>query len=150
MAGEKKVVAAGAVPQSICSTTDHRFTMLPIASALAEAVCCVLIFQTETGEVPLQWRHGHDKTIALIRDADGEIAFEANKGEGKVYPFGPTCKFNGKVILCLCYASKSDGITAEILDEVLTELDLREVFPREEDVIPVFLINHALFGHTKL
>ena len=89
----------------------------------------------------MQWQHGHDKTKALIRDDDGTVLFEANTGEGKAYPFGPTCKFNGEVIPCLVYASKSGGITAEILVEVLTELDLREVFPRVEGAISVLLID---------
>ena len=58
-----------------------------------------------------------------------------------MYPFGTTCKFNGNIIPCIVYASKSGGITAEILVQVLTELDLRVVFPREEGVIPVLLID---------
>ena len=39
------------------------------------------------------------------------------------------------------YASKSGEITAKILVEVLTEIDMRVVFPREEGVIPVLLID---------
>ena len=109
MAGEKKVVAAGTVPQSICSTTDHRFTMLPTTSALAEAVCCVLIFQTETGEVPLQWQPGHDKTIPLIQDANGKVVFEVNMGEGKRIRSGRYASSMAKSYLVLCMRRRAAG-----------------------------------------
>ena len=39
------------------------------------------------------------------------------------------------------YASPSGEIMAEILVEVLTELDLRVVFPHEDGVIPALLID---------
>ena len=60
----------------------------------------------------------------MTKDANGEVVFEANADEGKAYSFGPAYKFNGKVIPCLVYVSKSGGITAEIIVEVLSELDI--------------------------
>ena len=109
--GEKLVEEAGIVLQRILSTTDHRFTMLPFTSGSGEAVCCVMIFQSETGEVPSLWQQGHDKLVDLIRDADGNVMLEANMGEGKAYPGGPACKYNDKLVPCLTYASKSCVIT---------------------------------------
>ncbi len=48
---------------------------------------------------------------------------EHNFGEGKYYPGGPTCKYNGKVVDCLVFTSESGGITGEILVEILTYFD---------------------------
>ena len=139
--GERLVVGAGTVPQRISSTSDHQLTMFPFTAASGEAVCCVLIFQNKTGEVPLLWQHGHDKTIDLIRDDDGNIILEANTGEGKAYPGRPTCKYNGKIIPCLMYASKSGGITGAILVSVLTEFDSRDMFPRVNGLIPGLVVD---------
>ena len=67
---EKLVVKAGAVSQCTVSSTDHRFTMLPFASASGEAVHCVIIFQNESGQVPAPWHTGYGKEVELVRDAD--------------------------------------------------------------------------------
>ena len=83
MGGEQLVVEAGTVPQQILCTSDHRFTMLPFTSATGEPVCCVIILQSATGEVPPLWQHGHDKMIELIRDAKGKVDAEANMGKGE-------------------------------------------------------------------
>ena len=61
---------------------------------------------------------------------DGEIDLELNFGEGKYYPGGPTCKYNGKVVDCLVFTSESGGITGKILVKILTNFDSIELFPR--------------------
>ncbi len=40
----KYIVEQDTTPQVICSTTDHRFTILPFTSGSSEVVCCVHIF----------------------------------------------------------------------------------------------------------
>ena len=54
--GTKLIVEKGTVPQVMfmSSDTDHKFTLLPFTSASGEAVCCVVIFQSKTGQVPMQ------------------------------------------------------------------------------------------------
>ena len=46
--GQKLVVESRTVPQTMTSTTDHKFTMLPFTSASEEAVCCAVIFQSKS------------------------------------------------------------------------------------------------------
>ena len=82
-------------------------------------MCCVMIFQSKTGGVPSLWQHGHDNSVDLIRDADANVMLKANLGEGKAYPGGPTCKYNGKIMPCLTYALKGGGITGDILVPIL-------------------------------
>ncbi len=59
-----------------------------------------------------------------------EIDLELNFGEGKYYPGGTTCKYNGKVVDCLTFTSESGGITGEILVKILTHFDSIDLFPR--------------------
>ena len=47
----KFVVERGTTPQTMASTTDTRFTLLPFTLASGEAVCCAIIFQGK-GAVP--------------------------------------------------------------------------------------------------
>ncbi|KAL3804780.1 hypothetical protein ACHAW5_001887 [Stephanodiscus triporus] len=127
--GQKFVVQRGTAPQIMSSTTDHKFTMLPFTSASGEAVCCVIIFQGKGG-VPATWRTGVDHSVTPILAVDGEFHLELNFGEGKYYPGGPTCKYNGKFVDSLVFTSESGGITAEILVEILTYFDSIDLFPR--------------------
>ena len=43
-AGRTYLCQPGLVPQTMCCTNEHRFTVLPFTSASGEAVCCVIIF----------------------------------------------------------------------------------------------------------
>ena len=55
------------VPQIFCCTNDHRFTVLPFTLASREAVCCVIIFQSNRyGEIPLNWRMGIDISMEPV------------------------------------------------------------------------------------
>ncbi len=128
--GQKFVVERGTTPQLIALMTDHKFTLLPFTSASGEAVCCCIIFQGK-GDDPATWRTGVDYTVTPILTEDGkEKDFELNFGKGKYYPGGPTCKYNGKVVDCLAYTSKSSGITGEILVKILTYFNSIDLFPR--------------------
>jgi hypothetical protein len=102
--GQKFVVERGTVPQIMSSTTDHKFTMLPFTSASGEAVCCAIIFQGK-GAVPATWRTGINHSITPFLTENGELDLEDNFGEGKYYPGGPKCKYNGKVVDCLVFTS---------------------------------------------
>mmetsp|Transcript_22687 Transcript_22687/g.49112 ORF Transcript_22687/g.49112 Transcript_22687/m.49112 type:complete len:176 (+) Transcript_22687:734-1261(+) len=77
----------------MCSDSNHRFTCLPSTSASGEVVCCVIIFQRKTGEVPLDWRMGIDASVNPIRNGKGEITVSHNVGTGKFHPGGPKCNY---------------------------------------------------------
>jgi hypothetical protein len=128
--GQKCVVERGTTPQIMALTSDHKFTLLPFTSASGEAVCCCIIFQGK-GDVPATWRSGVDLTVTPILTEDGkELDLELNFGVGKYYLGGLTCKYNGKVVDCLAYTSKSGGITGEILVEILTYFNSIDLFLR--------------------
>jgi hypothetical protein len=130
VSGQKFVVERGTTPQIMALTTDNKFTLLPFTPASGKAVCCCIIFQGK-GDVPATWRTGVDLTVTPILTEDGiELDLDVNFGEGKNYPGGLTCKYNGKVVACLAYTSESGGITGEILVEILTYFDSIDLFLR--------------------
>ena len=113
----------------MASTTDHKFTLLPFTSASGEAVCCAIIFQGK-GTVPATWKTGIDLSVTPILTANGNnIDMDINFGEGKYYPGGPTCKYNGKVVDCLTFISESGGITGDILVDIIIYFDQIDLFP---------------------
>ena len=56
--GQRYIVERGTVPQTIASTTDHKFTLLPFTSTSGKAECCAVIFQGKHNEVLATWRTG--------------------------------------------------------------------------------------------
>jgi hypothetical protein len=139
----KFIVEHGTRPQTICSTADHRFTILPFTSGSGEAVCCVIIFQHKEEEVPATWKTGIDITVKNpLRNEKGEIDLELNLGERKYYPEGPKCKYRGKEVDCLTFASESGGITGAILVKILEYFDTLQLFERYEGgPIPMLIVD---------
>jgi hypothetical protein len=142
-AGTKYVVARGQTPRMQASTTDHRFTLLPITSASGEPVICVVIFQGKSKEIPADWVSGIDTRVEPVRGEDGEIRTDGiNYGPGKYFPNGPTCTYRGKTIPCATYITESGGISGEILVSILRTLDDLDVFPRVPGgPVPVLIID---------
>ncbi len=127
----KYIVEQDTRPQVICSTADHRFTILPFTSGSGEAVCCVIIFQHKEEEVPVTWKTGIDITVENpLRNEKGEIDLELNIGQSKYYPEGPKCKYRGRDVECLTFASESGGITGAILVKILEYFDTLQLFER--------------------
>ena len=63
-------------------------------------------------------------------------------GTGKFHPGGPKCKYKGKEVDCLAFATESGGITGKILVEILTYFDAIELFPRRQGgPIPVVIVD---------
>ena len=87
----KFVDEAGSVPQAISAHTNHRFTMLSFTSAFGKAVCCVIIFQSETDQVPQLWQTGLDHGLGLVWKEDWIIDMANNLGKGNSYLERPKC-----------------------------------------------------------
>ena len=99
----------------------------PVYIGIGRCVCCVT---SKTGEVPLWWRTGIDHSVDPTCQADDEIAYKENVGEGKDYPGGSTCKYNGKVVDCLVFANESCGISGSILVPIFEHFYETGLFPR--------------------
>ena len=64
-----------------------------------------------------------------------------NFGEGKVFPGGLTCLFNGKSVPCFVRWSEKGGINSAILTDILREMDARGIFKREDGRVPFLLLD---------
>jgi hypothetical protein len=74
---------------------------------------------------------------------------EANIGNEKQYPMGPTCLFKGKEIPCFCCCSDSGAITGHLLTEMLRYINSHNVFDRSTG-LHLFLILDSLGSRFKL
>ncbi len=109
---------------------------------MPERTCCVVIFKSKSGEMPMQWTTSIDITVEPLKNDRGEIEMSTNMGKGKYFPGGPKCQCNGKESCCLCYSSESRGITGNILIKILTYFDSIDISPRLPDgPIPMLLID---------
>jgi hypothetical protein len=131
---------------AICS--DIRWTLIPITNALGEAVCCVIIFQTNSKEIPANWIHGID----IFVDGPDPNALEDDPsllsnhfGPGLYFPSGPVCKIGEIEVPCMVTGSPHGGVTSEILVSILKYLDTLKVFPRNDSLPSPFLI---IDGHN--
>ena len=146
--GKLYIHKKGSTAEIRAASTDIRWTVLPITNAKGEAVCCTIIFQSEKEQIPITWTTGIDITLDgnHIEVKDDDIDFiRHNSGASNLCPGGPTCRVNGKEVSCFYAASPHGGITPEILVDTLRHIDKHEVFPRDDNKPPPFII---LDGHN--
>ena len=62
-----------------------------------------------------------EKEIIIGKLEDNDYVIK-NTGKGKLFPCGPECTYNGKIIPCMCQWSKKGSMTGEILKEVVETL----------------------------
>jgi hypothetical protein len=56
-----------------------------------------------------------------------------------MFPFGPTCKFNGIEVPTFVTCSKNGSITSQLLTSMLPKMDQLEVFDRSDGFNPILL-----------
>ena len=84
-----------------------------------------------------------DNPIHLGNPEENLEFFRENYGDGKLFPGGPTCEYNGKTVPCMIRYSKGGGISPEILTDILRTLDTLGVFEKErqEGIKPFLLLD---------
>jgi hypothetical protein len=145
--GKHYIGESGVKIELSAAINDIRFTLLPLINSNGDAVCCVLIFQSDAADIPIGWKFGIDVTATTGVDItvdDGEF-LDGQVGTGKLMPQGPTCHVNGVDIPCYDTHSPHGGITSQILADVLGFLDSLEVFPRGNGLPDPMLL---LDGHN--
>ena len=142
VAGRKYCCEVGGIPQNKSSYNDRHFTCLGFTALTGEPVMCVVIVAgiNEAYEVEV----GIDSTAEVVGDPSDKDFFNNNRGKGKMFPTGPECRFNGKIIPTLVRWSPSGSITSDILRDTLATLDHYEIFDCSCDERKPFLL---LDGH---
>jgi hypothetical protein len=123
-------------PQQRAATKDAHFTVLGFTAASREPLMCAVIFAAKTFRD--EWRTGFDQFAEWIGDIDDIVT---NSGDGRQYPFSPTCHYKGKEIPCYCCCSESGSITGHLLTEMLRYIDIQHVFDRETGLNPFFILD---------
>jgi hypothetical protein len=167
--GNKRVHKKGTNVTIPSCTSDTHFTTMGFTALDGRPVCCVVIIQKKAAltfserfglDIDAPWQgdctvfeqlkakkaeadEATDDSEASTK-LDGIVIpvelLEANLGEGRVFPGGPTCHFNGNEIPPFVTSSESGGITPEILVSILKHLDRYGAASRKEGDPPPCLI----------
>jgi hypothetical protein len=142
--GELFVLPCHGVGESgrVGATTDIHFTVLCFTSAVGDPVMAAVILKSSKNiaDIPISWKLGIDVTKVIDGTTTYEL-FDANYGEGKTLPSGPTCMYNGKNLPCFVGCSPCASITSEMLAAMLEEMDKREVFDCSNGILPTLLLD---------
>ena len=102
--GQLQLCKREMTPQENINTKDKHYTLLGITTMTGEPVVCIVICSSIQPNAMVET--GLDLMAETIGSAIDDNFFEKNSGKGKKFPGGPTCKFEGKQIPCLCRWSK--------------------------------------------
>jgi hypothetical protein len=97
---------------------------------------CAIIIAAKT--MRDEWRLGFDFFTEWIEE---ENDIHCNAGEGKVYPLGLNCTFNGKNVPRFCCCLEGGSITGTLLVEMLKATDSLELFDRTSGLNPFLLLD---------
>jgi len=97
---------------------------------------CTIIFAAKSFQE--EWKMGFDPFTEWV---GGEDDIRLNCGDGKQYPYGPTCSFKGKEVPCYCCCSESGSINRKILTDMLCYLDSLEIFDRSTGLSPFLILD---------
>ena len=138
--GAKYACEKGTHAQNKVQHTDKHFTLLGFTALTGEPVLCLVIL-AGVQEV-LSVESGIDPFVTqTYGDASDDDYFDRNYGTGKLFPGGPTCKFQGKEIPCMVRWTPKGSITSAILAEALAHIDSYGVFDRSNGKSPFLLLD---------
>ena len=100
---------------------------------------CICIFKGKNHQPDVEL--GFDPFVPINGKEGDKDYYERNIGDGKSFPGGPTCNFRGKDVPCFVRFFPSGSITAEILVEILKELDHLGIYDRSKGEIPFLILD---------
>ena len=137
--GERKIVGRGSVPRESASTNDTHFTVLGFTAATGQPIMCAVIVEGKTLKPEVVT--GLDVFATKVGDESDPDFIANNTGDGKLYPYGPSCFFKGKEVPCMVCNTESGSITSELLVSFLNKMDDLELFPRQDGLKPFLLLD---------
>jgi hypothetical protein len=147
------MVAKDMHPQVRNSFKDNRFTVLGFTAADGRAVMCAIVIAASklkvtdvTGFNPLS-NDAEDVSsndMKVLEDEIEHMKDEHTNGVYRIFPFGPTCSFNGSKVPTFVTCSKNGSITSQLLTNMLSKMDDLDLFDRTDGVNPFLLCD----GHV--
>ena len=130
------------VPYRKASSKSRKFTLIGLTALTGEPVMCVIIIEGKNPNPTIE--AGMDIRVSPIGNSHEKDYMQKNRGQGKFFPGGPTCKFKNKDVPAFICWHESGSITSQVLTEVLQTLDLFYLFPHNNPFIKPFVL---LGGH---
>ena len=96
--------------QQNINTKDKHYTLLGLTALTGKPLMCVIIFAGTKEHAIVE--SGLELSAPTFGIPPDPGFFEINSGKGKRFHGGPTCKFKGKQIPCLCQWIKKGLIMA--------------------------------------
>ena len=124
IAGTKYITKEGTQAQRMLSTLKRCFTIYPFLAANEKPVCCVVIFHSKQPSPNFEWAHGID----IKNNQLGMNVVKWFKWKIRVQRNIILMDQHAHSIVCLTFSSKSRGIAAEILIDILKYFDRKEIF----------------------
>jgi hypothetical protein len=129
--------------------TDNHFTVLGFTAVDGRAIMCAIIITASKLKVtdvmgfnPLS-KDAEDVSrddMKVLEYEIKEMKDEHSNGVDRMFPFGPTCSFNGtEVPTFFVTCSKNGSITSQLLTSILCKMDDLELFDHSDDVNPFLL-----------
>ena len=110
------------------STTDIRFTLLPILNALGDPIRCVTVVQAEMASTHTNWFTCIELMTLIVVDADNETFMKKNSDAGWMMSGGPSCGVGNTRTSCFVTVGV---VTSQLRAHVRKYLDNHSVFPRD-------------------
>jgi hypothetical protein len=137
------VVARDTMAQLRNSFKYNIFTVLGFTAADGRAVICAIKITASklkvtyvTGFNPLS-KDAEDMSsveMKVLEEDMEQMKDEQSKGVDRMFPFGPTCTFNGIEVPMFLTCSKNGSITSQLLTNMLQKMDDLEIFDRSDRV----------------
>jgi hypothetical protein len=145
---KKFTVARDTRAQVRNSFKDNPFTVLRFTAADGCAIMCAIIISASklkvtdvTGFNPL-FKDAEDTSsneMKVLEEEIEQMKDEHSNGVDRIFPFGPTCTFNGIQVPTFVTCSKNGNFTSQLLTNMLQKMHHLPIFDRIDKVNPFLL-----------
>jgi hypothetical protein len=148
-AGGQKFMAVNDMRAQVRNSfKDNNFTVLGFTAVNGQTLMCAIVIAASklkvtdvTGYNPLS-SDGQDicgEAMKVLEDEIHAMKDEHSNGADRMFPFGPTCTFNGVQVPPFATCSKNSSITSQLLTNMLSKIDDYCLFDRSNGTTPFLL-----------
>ena len=147
--GQRFLCGADQEAYQSSATKNCHFTVLGLTTLAGEGLMCVVIIQGKKRDIMcetgIDWERlcREDISNVDIHEDEEDKFFEANFGEDKIFPGGPSCYHKGIKIPAYITFNEHGGMDGEILTEIFKRLDNLKVYEtdRKKGLTPFVLVD---------
>jgi hypothetical protein len=146
--GQKFMVTSDMRAQVRIFFKDNHFTVLGFTAVNGYPTMCAIIMDASklkvadvTGLNPLSEdaQNVCGEEMKSLQEEINTMKDEHSNGAYRMFPFGPTCTFNGVEVPSFVTCSKNGSITGQLITSMLTKMDEHSLFDRSARIKPFLL-----------